>query len=74
MEDDMTTQTQLQCRHSLRPLSVFSFCGQPIAAPREEYVRTTRNLPPCLDCQNARNRAARTLATNYRPSGATWGN
>jgi hypothetical protein len=70
----MTTQTQLQCRHSLRPLSVFAFCGQPIAAPRSEYIRTTRNLPPCPDCQNARNRAARILGATYRLPGVTWSN
>src|ERR1035437_9769102 len=29
----MTTPTQLQFRHSLRPLNVFSFCGQPVAEP-----------------------------------------
>jgi hypothetical protein len=29
----MTTPTQLQFRHRLRPLIVFSFCGQPVAEP-----------------------------------------
>ena len=53
----MTTQTQLQVRHSLRPLNVFSFCGQPIAEPRGEYLLATRDLPSCPDCQRARNRA-----------------
>jgi glycosyltransferase involved in cell wall biosynthesis len=68
IEDDITTQTQLQFRHSLRPLNVFSFCGQPIAAPRGEYLRATRDLPPCPDCQRARNWVARPGAQKRLPS------
>jgi hypothetical protein len=56
----MTLQTNV--RHSLRPLNVFSFCGQPIAAPRDQYYRATRNLPPCPECKRARNQAALVLA------------
>jgi hypothetical protein len=48
----MTSQTNV--RHSLRPLNVFSFCGQPIAAPRNQYYPETRDLPPCPECQRAR--------------------
>ena len=64
IEDDMTTQTPLQVRHSLRPLNVFTFCGQPISAPRGEYLLAARDLPPCLECQRARNRAAWMLGRN----------
>ena len=62
----MTTHTQLQVRHSLRPLNVFSFCGQPISAPRGEYLSATRDLPPCPDCERARTRAVQFLARNSR--------
>ena len=41
-------------RHSIRPLSVFSFCGQPMAALRDEYQLTTKDLQPCPECKRAR--------------------
>jgi hypothetical protein len=63
----MNIQTQLQFRHSLRPLNVFSFCAQPIAAPRAEYVRATRDLPPCPDCVQAYPAKRRNLASNSAP-------
>jgi hypothetical protein len=63
----MTTPTEPQFRHSFRPLNVFSFCGQPVTAPRGEYFRATRDLPPCPDCQRARDAAARILGGTYRP-------
>ena len=56
----MTPQTNV--RHSIRPLNVFSFCGQPIAAPRDQYYPATRDLPPCPECQRARDRFALALA------------
>ena len=56
----MTSQTDV--RHSMRPLNVFSFCGQPIAAPRDEYYPATRDLPPCPECKRARSQAALALA------------
>jgi hypothetical protein len=67
----MTPQTQSQFRHSFRPLNVFSFCGQPVTAPRGEYLRATRDLPPCPDCQRARDAAARILGSTYRLPSAT---
>jgi hypothetical protein len=66
----MTPQTEPQFRHSFRPLNVFSFCGQPVTAPRGEYLRATRDLPPCPDCQRAENAAARLRGTSYRLPGA----
>jgi len=69
MEDDMTTPTEPQFRHSFRPLNVFSFCGQPVTAPRGEYFRATRDLPPCPHCQRARDAAARVLGGTYRLPG-----
>ena len=65
----MTTETQLEFRHSLRPLNVFSFCGQPVAAPRAEYLQATRDLPPCPNCRRAQDAVARTLGGNLRPPG-----
>jgi hypothetical protein len=41
---------------------VFSFCGQPIAAPCGEYYPATRDLPPCPQCKRARDQAALALA------------
>jgi hypothetical protein len=55
----MTSQTNV--RHSIRPLNVFSFCGQPIAAPRE-YYPATRDLPACPQCKRALSQAALALA------------
>jgi hypothetical protein len=62
----MTPQTEPQFRHSFRPLNVFSFCGQPVTAPRGEYFRATRDLPPCPDCQRARDAVERILGATYR--------
>jgi hypothetical protein len=62
----MTPQTEPQFRHSFRPLNVFTFCGQTVTAPRGEYFRATRDLPPCPDCQRARDAAARVLGATYR--------
>ena len=70
-KDDVTTPTQLQFRHNFRPLNVFTFCGQPVTAPRGEYFRATRDLPLCPDCQRARDAAARILGSNYRLPSAT---
>jgi hypothetical protein len=56
----MTSQTNV--RHSIRPLNVFSFCGQFIAAPRDQYFPATRNLPLCPECKRARDQAALVLA------------
>jgi hypothetical protein len=56
----MTSQTNV--RHSIRPLNVFSFCGQPIAAPRHEYYPATRDLPACPQCKRARDQVALVLA------------
>jgi hypothetical protein len=55
-----------QIRHRIRPLSVFSFCGQPIVAPRDEYHLTTKDLPPCAECQRARERAQQMLGGRHR--------
>jgi hypothetical protein len=62
----MTSNSLNQIRHSIRPLSVFSFCGQPIAAPREEYHQTTKGLPPCMECERARERARQMLGGKHR--------
>jgi len=67
----ITPLTQPRFRHSFRPLNIFSFCGQPVTAPRGEYVQATRNLPPCPDCQRARDAAVLVLGGTYRqPSAA----
>ena len=66
MKNNMTTQTEPQFRHSFRPLNVFSFCGQPVTAPRGEYFRATRDLPPCPEWQRARDAATRVLGTSHR--------
>ena len=71
MKNNMITQTEPQFRHSFRPLNVFSFCGQPVAAPRGEYFRATRGLPPCPNCQRAEDAAVRILGGAYRLPGAT---
>jgi hypothetical protein len=54
--------SQVNVRHSIRPLNVFSFCGQPIAAPRDQYYPATKDLPPCPECKRARAQAALVLA------------
>jgi hypothetical protein len=67
----MTTQTQFQVRHAIRPLNVFTFCGQPISVSRGEYVLATRDLTPCPDCQRARNRAVWMLKGAIRAARAS---
>jgi hypothetical protein len=67
--DPMTLQSQTSVRHSIRPLNVFSFCGQPITLPRGEYQQATKDLPPCPECQRARDRAALMLAAGSRLHG-----
>jgi hypothetical protein len=62
----MTQYSPTRIRHNIRPLRVFSFCGQPIAAPRDEYHTTTRDLPPCTECQRARERAQQILGGKHR--------
>jgi hypothetical protein len=62
----MTQPSPIQIRHRIRPLSVFSFCGQPIAAPRDEYHMATKDLPPCTECQRARQRAQQMLGGKHR--------
>jgi hypothetical protein len=64
----MTSQTNV--RHSIRPLNVFSFCGQPIGAPRDEYFPATRDLPPCPECKRAREQVALALARSTSKAGA----
>jgi hypothetical protein len=62
----MTQTSATPIRHSIRPLSVFSFCGQPIVAPRDEYHLATKDLPPCTECQRARERAQQVLGGRHR--------
>jgi hypothetical protein len=62
----MTRNSTNRIRHTIRPLSVFSFCGQAIATPREEYLLATKGLPPCAECQRARERAQQTLGGRHR--------
>jgi hypothetical protein len=62
----MTQNSSTRVRHTIRPLSVFSFCGQPIAAPRGEYHLATKGLPPCTECQRARDRAQQMLGGKHR--------
>ena len=65
-EVTMANSSPSRIRHSIRPLSVFSFCGQPIAAPRDEYHTSTKDLPPCAECQRARERAQQMLGGKHR--------
>jgi hypothetical protein len=62
----MTQDSSFRIRHRIRPLSIFTFCGQPIAAPRNEYHLTTKELPPCTECQRARDRAEQLLGGKHR--------
>lgn len=62
----MTRNSTTRIRHSIRPLSVFSYCGLRIAAPREEYYSETKDLPLCSECQRARDRAQQLLGGRHR--------
>ena len=57
-----------QVRHSMRPLSVFAFCGEAIAAERGEYMRSAKErcLPACKECQRARDKAEAMLGNKQR--------
>ena len=37
-----------------------------IATPREEYLLATKGLPPCAECQRARERAQQALGGRHR--------
>ncbi len=62
----MNLNTQTNTRHRIRPLSVFTFCGQPIAASSDTYHLLTKDLPPCPECKRARERAALALSGRHR--------
>ena len=62
----MTVHTRTRVRHSVRPLNVFSFCGEPIVASRDEYHLLTKDLPPCPECKRARDKVALALGGKYR--------
>jgi hypothetical protein len=62
----MTPNSRSQVRHAVRPLNVFSFCGEPIVAPRGEYHLLTKDLPPCPECKRARDQVALALGGKYR--------
>ena len=62
----MTPHTQTNIRHSIRPLSVFSFCGEPIVRPRDEYRLETKELPQCPECKRVRDRLLLALNGKHR--------
>ncbi len=53
----MNPPSQTNVRHAIRPLSVFSFCGQFIAAPYDHHA-APKDLPLCPDCKRYRDKAA----------------
>ncbi len=55
---DMTPLSQTDVRHVVRPLSVFSFCGQIVGGPGDERQRATKDLPLCPECKRYRDKAA----------------
>jgi hypothetical protein len=71
IENDMTAHRETLVRHTLRPLNVFTYCGQPTVGSRAEYLRATRHLPPCPDCQRARDRVMLMLQPKRRLLSAT---
>jgi hypothetical protein len=62
----MSAPSPIRVRHSLRPLSVFSFCGETIATARDEYRSLTKDLPPCPECKRARDNASLVLGGKNR--------
>jgi hypothetical protein len=62
----MTPHSQTRVRHSIRPLNIFSYCGQPIATPQGQYHLATKDLPLCPECKRARDKAAMTVGGGYR--------
>jgi len=62
----MTPQSRRPVRHSVRPLSVFTFCGETLAAPRDEYHERTKDLQPCPECKRARDEAEAVLGGKRR--------
>jgi len=62
----MTLHSRTRVRHSVRPLNVFSFCGEPITASRDEYHLLTKDLPPCPKCKRVRDKAARARGPKSR--------
>lgn len=62
----MNLNAQTNTRHKIRPLSVFTFCGRPIATPSHAYQLLTKDLPPCPACKRAHERAALTHGGTHR--------
>ncbi|MGA2113636.1 MAG: hypothetical protein ABSH56_02660 [Bryobacteraceae bacterium] len=54
----MHSPLQTSVRHAIRPLSVFSFCGQFIATARDEHPAAPKDLPLCPECKRYRAEAA----------------
>jgi hypothetical protein len=54
----MNSPSQANVRHAIRPLSVFSFCGQFIAAARDDHRAAPKNQPLCPECKRTRDEAA----------------
>ncbi len=47
-------------------MSVYAFCGQPIAVPRSEYLSESNRLPPCCECEGALDRAETRIGRTTR--------
>ena len=62
----MPVRQRTMVRHCIRPLNVFSFCGEPITDPIAEYHLLTRNLPLCPACKRARDNAVIALGRKTR--------
>jgi len=62
----MKLNAQTNTRHTIRPLSVFTFCGRPIVEARETYHLLTQDLPLCEACKRAHERAAQALTKGDR--------
>jgi len=66
MTQNDATPDNSRFRHTVRPLSLFTFCGETIGAPREEYQQVNRNLPPCPECRRVRDEALMLLGGKRR--------
>jgi hypothetical protein len=62
----MHPSSRTNVRHAIRPLSVFSFCGQFIAASRDDHQAAHKDLPLCPECKRYRDKAALLFGSRRR--------
>lgn len=64
----MPSPTETHVRHFIRPLSVFSFCGQIVI--RRDGSLSAKELPLCAECKRYRDKAAQLFGARRTKTGS----